>query len=747
MMSGANAVRMPSAQQSPYDIAANAAAARRHLLDRVAHWVVRVGGGGAILCILAMLAFIVAEVVPLFRSASVVEVQEISNSGLRVARVSDDRGFVSGLRSDGHLVIRALDSGEVTTDVASADVPNDVVRPTLDSMFWVTPTGELAGIRLNAEALGGKGVAAAFAPLGPWKLGVEGRVARLAVAPDKATGHPIAVVAPVAGGLRLFAITETSSLFGDAETQEVRTSFPASDGAVAALAISPDGGTAYVGTTDGRLQRWNIRDKASPLLMETADATGDRNVGVTAMAFLLGGRSVIVGDAKGEVGVWFPSRDANTPTGFHLEPAHRFEALPGPITSLFPSPRDRRFVAADARGTVRVYHATTASTVMTLTTDGSPIDAVQFTGKANAVLSQSGTEVRVWSIDNPHPEVSFAALFGKIHYEGYDEPAYVWQSTGGSDEFEPKLSLIPLILGTMKGTLYALLFAMPLAILGALYTSQFCHPTVRGIIKPTVEIMAALPSVVLGFLAGLWLAPNLETLVPGLLAILVMSPAVVLLVGSSWHRAPVALRRWLSKPGAELVVLVPLVLIAFEVCLSLSHPIERLVFGGDFRHWLGELGWRIDQRNCIVVGFAMGFAVIPIIFTISEDALSNVPQRLISASLGLGATRWQTATRVVLPTASPGIFSAVMVGFGRAVGETMIVLMATGNTPVLDWSIFTGMRTLAANIAVEVPEAPYGGTLYRVLFLAALLLFLTTFLVNTVAELVRQRLRQRYQAL
>ncbi len=154
-----------------------------------------------------------------------------------------------------------------------------------------------------------------------------------------------------------------------------------------------------------------------------------------------------------------------------------------------------------------------------------------------------------------------------------------------------------------------------------------------------------------------------------------------------------------------------------------------------------------DQRNSIVVGLAMGFAVIPIIFTISEDAFSSVPQHLTAASLALGASRWQTATRVVLPTASPGIFSAIMVGFGRAVGETMIVLMATGNTPVLDWSPLNGMRTLSANIAVEVPEAPYGGTLYRVLFLSACVLFLMTFFVNTLAELVRQRLREKYKAI
>jgi phosphate transport system permease protein len=143
----------------------------------------------------------------------------------------------------------------------------------------------------------------------------------------------------------------------------------------------------------------------------------------------------------------------------------------------------------------------------------------------------------------------------------------------------------------------------------------------------------------------------------------------------------------------------------------------------------------------------MGFAVIPIIFAISEDALTTVPRNLVAGSLALGASRWQTVLRVVLPTASPGIFSAIMVGFGRAIGETMIVLMATGNTPILSLSPFNGFRTLSASIAVEIPEAPVGGTLYRTLFLAALVLFALTFLVNTVAELVRQRLRDRYARL
>jgi len=164
--------------------------------------------------------------------------------------------------------------------------------------------------------------------------------------------------------------------------------------------------------------------------------------------------------------------------------------------------------------------------------------------------------------------------------------------------------------------------------------------------------------------------------------------------------------------------------------------------------WLKkEFGISYDQRNSLVVGIAMGIAVIPTIFSIAEDAIFSVPRHLTIGSLALGATPWQTMTKVVLLTASPGIFSAIMIGFGRAVGETMIVLMATGNTPVMDLSVFEGMRTLSANIAVEMPESEVDSTHYRVLFLAALVLFLFTFVFNTLAEVIRQRLREKYSSL
>jgi phosphate transport system permease protein len=337
-------------------------------------------------------------------------------------------------------------------------------------------------------------------------------------------------------------------------------------------------------------------------------------------------------------------------------------------------------------------------------------------------------------------------LFGKVWYEGYAQPEYVWQSTGATDDFEPKLSLMPLIFGTIKGTLYAMLFAVPLSVAGALYTSQFVHPAIKAKIKPAVEIMAALPSVVIGFLAGLYLASAVERHLVAVFLMLVLMPVFGTAGVLVWRMVPAGVAHRL-KAGAEIVVILPLLLLAGWVALYLGPVVEGWLFAGDSRSWIqSALGLTYDQRNCLVVGLAMGFAVIPIIFTISEDAFTSVPSSLTAASLALGASRWQTAVRVVLPTASPGVFSAVMVGFGRAVGETMIVLMATGNTPVMEWSIFNGIRTLSANIAVEIPEAPYGGTLYRTLFLAAALLFLMTFLVNTIAEVIRQRLRDRYKA-
>ncbi|HFE36834.1 MAG TPA: ABC transporter permease subunit, partial [Gammaproteobacteria bacterium] len=356
-------------------------------------------------------------------------------------------------------------------------------------------------------------------------------------------------------------------------------------------------------------------------------------------------------------------------------------------------------------------------------------------------------KLHLWHIDNEYPEVSFSSLWQKVWYEGYSEPKYLWQSSSSSNDFEPKFSLVPLSYGTLKAAFYAMLVAMPLAIFGAVYTAYFMSPKLRQTVKPTIEIMEALPTVILGFLAGLWFAPFLELHMPGVFAVCVVLPLGVMLFAYLWHCLPNSVTAWVPD-GWQPVLLLPVIILIVWAALAISPMMENWFFDGNMPIWMKEeLGIGFDQRNAMVVGFAMGFAVIPTIFSIAEDAIFSVPKYLTNGSLALGATQWQTLTRVVILTASPGIFSAVMIGFGRAVGETMIVLMATGNTPVMDFSIFEGMRTLSANIAVEMPESEVGSTHYRILFLAALILFVFTFFFNTIAELVRQRLRDKYSSL
>jgi phosphate transport system permease protein len=290
-------------------------------------------------------------------------------------------------------------------------------------------------------------------------------------------------------------------------------------------------------------------------------------------------------------------------------------------------------------------------------------------------------------------------------------------------------------------------FAMPLALMGAIYTAYFMAPRMRQLVKPVIELMGALPTVILGFLAGLWLAPFFEKHLTGIFALLLVLPVAVMLFAYLWQYLPKALQQKVPE-GWEAVLLIPVIVVSAWLAFVVSVPLESLLFDGSLREWLSrEWGIGYDQRNALVVGVAMGFAVIPTIFSIAEDAIFSVPKHLTVGSLALGATLWQTMTKVVLLTASPGIFSAVMIGLGRAIGETMIVLMATGNTPVMDFSIFQGLRTLAANIAVEMPESAVDSTHYRVLFLAALVLFLFTFIFNTLAEIIRQRLREKYSSL
>lgn len=463
---------------------------------------------------------------------------------------------------------------------------------------------------------------------------------------------------------------------------------------------------------------------------------------VTDISLMSGGSSILVGNDNGIITQWFETKSDR---GRRLTRVRDF-TVEGSAVKIKAEPFRKTFAVLNDKGDVRLFHSTSEADLLDEKLV-SPASALQFSPRNNALIVTTKDSIDFYHLENEHPEVTWSALWQEVWYEGYPEPDYVWQSTSASDDFEPKLSLVPISFGTIKAALYAMLFAVPLAIAGAIYTAYFMPPSLRKIVKPTVETMEALPTVILGFLAGLWLAPIVEAYLPFVFLIIFVIPATIVLFAYIHHKLP---KKWRNRLNEEYstLMLIPVIIIASMICYSLSPMIEAQFMGGDARMFISnELGIDFDQRNALIVGIAMGFAVIPTIFSITEDAIFSVPQHLSNGSLALGATRWQTLVGVVLLTASPGIFSAVMMGLGRAVGETMIVLMATGNTPIMDWNIFEGMRTLSANIAVEMPESEVGSTHYRVLFLAAFVLFVFTFFFNTVAELVRQRLRDRYGSL
>jgi phosphate transport system permease protein len=734
---------------------------RRILLDRFATRAVVLGGAIIIASILAILFVIVGEIVPLFRSpeARYLGVHRPRGPGAAPAEstglgVDEYREFAYRVTAGGALEFVPLRSPGPAraTPIPGLDRAHVTAVVLTEGERYLIGTSDSrvtrADVKFAVSFDRGQRVVEPRVEFGePVVLDQQQRpVRRLAFAEGGEGSITVGQVGPT--NLVVLRVVERTSLAGDTTREEWRQRLSVADGGdVSALALDRRGDNLLVGTARGRLIRIDMRDPRAPQRAETAEVVTDRGAAVTALGFLLGDRTVVVGDQAGGVTTW---QIVPPPTGGapRLTRVHAFQRHEQPVTAVGPSQRDKGFATADASGVVHVHYGTTGATLLSLRAESGRLRALAIAPKADGVLAQhEDGALSHWELHNPHPEITLRALFGAVWYEGYSKPDYVWQSTGGTDDFEAKFSLTPLIYGTLKGTFYALLFAVPLALLAALYVSEFMHPDLKGYVKPVVEVMAALPSVVLGFLAGLWLAPIVERVVPGLFVLPIVLVVCILAALLLWQRLPAGIRSRV-RPGSELVLLVPVVVAGIWLAFAVGGLIETGLLGGDYRGWLlSALGLTYDQRNSLVVGIAMGFAVIPIIFTIAEDSLANVPGHLRAGSLALGASRWQTAVRVVLPTASPGIFSAVMIGFGRAVGETMIVLMATGNTPVMDWSIFNGFRALSANIAVELPEAPEGGTLFRVLFLAAFLLFCLTFAVNTAAEVVRLQLRRRYRYL
>lgn len=510
---------------------------------------------------------------------------------------------------------------------------------------------------------------------------------------------------------------------------------------VVSALMTPDHRQLILSTTD-KLFVYNTRDADEVELLQVLDVKkGEAKI--KQVNLLAGASSIMISYDSGVISQYF---QVNGDKGRLYQQIREFDDV-APVNAMATEFYRKSFAVLSSEGELTLLYTTSQRNLFDEKYSLPNPGLMAFSPRSNALVIEADNKLNLFSVENDHPEVSWSALWQKVWYEGYPEPQYVWQSTSGSDDFEAKLSLMPLAFGTMKAAFYAMLFAVPLAVAGAIYTAYFMTPKVRNVVKPTIEIMEALPTVILGFLAGLWLAPLIEDHLPGIVVLLMLLPISILTTAFAWSKMPETWKHRLPETYQELMLL-PVIIFVGWFSFTISPVIEVALFDGNTRQFItNDLGITFDQRNAFVVGIAMGFAVIPTIFSIAEDAIFSVPRHLSNGSLALGATNWQTLTRVVLLTASPGIFSAIMMGLGRAVGETMIVLMATGNTAILEWSVFEGMRTLAANIAVEMPESAIGSSHYRVLFLAAFVLFIFTFFFNTIAEVVRQRLRDRYSSL
>ena len=738
--------------------------------DRLMTFLIRFGGIAIVLAVFGMCLFIVLEVIPLFRGASVTEAKKVPLGPAAADRtpgtptapppiIGLDEWSLLPFTYDRKRTVRFIDrSGRQPAVEHTLDLPEETevtatrYQPADQRILLGTSDGRVGSFTIRYDtsvAENGDRQVTAEIEMGAFvQLGTPGLPIVDLDFGGSGEEQLFAAKQKTAGGITLHALLlrQQRSLMGSGDLEEVaRVDLtPMLKGQPTRLLVPRTGDAVIVGTSTHTVEYFFRSDDSLSLRQEFSPMAGaSGGGGIASMDFVFGDVTLVVTNPAGTVRLW----SLNVPPGADQRLfVHTNELAPlrGGATAFAASQRNKSFLMASGpQATLR--HATTGATRWTSELPFSPV-ALAADGKfEHAGLLDPDGALHLFEIHDPHPEAGMAAFFRRVWYEGAPRPDFVWQSTSGNDEFEPKLSLVPLIFGTLKGTLWAMVFAVPIALLAAIYTAHFLPVEIKRVVKPAMEIMASLPSVVLGFLAALWLAPLLETRVPSVGLCLVGVPAVAMLTGWLWSRQP-ARRRSRLRPGLEWAAFLPILIGATVLFWALGPLMERAVFDGDFRQWWPRVsGASFDQRNSLVVGFMMGFAVIPIIFTISEDALSAVPPSLTAASAALGASRWQTVRTVVIPIASAGVFSALMVGLGRAVGETMIVVMATGNTPIMEWNIFNGFRALSANIAVELPEAPVDSTHYRTLFLGALVLFGLTFVLNTIAEILRQHLREKFK--
>ena len=743
---------------------------RTLFVDRWMRLFIKSGGALIILCVLGIFIFIVSQIIPIFQPARIQSQTKVAISeGGEIIGLGADEWAELPFVVDENGAFYFFDTTGRREPIKETPLLNlNNKKPT--AFYYRQSSQEIAfGFRDSSVRIGQVSYTTSFEDgrrqveetleLGDALLLGEkkGSVVSLQLGGEEESKTIVAVLEREDHRFLLGMVMKRQFSFWESGEWAIERRFDLTDqiqGIPCLLLLGSAGERCLVADERGQVSFFRIRDNEVTLVQTFEPFTEGKSREIKAMEFLYGDASTVFVNAEGETVGFSIYLHGDLDNERLLGKTKQFDAFSAQPVVYASSLRNKAFLLAGGES-MSLRYGTTGETLLERKLPFTVRHAL-IGGKYNRlVFVDTEKKLHLYDLEDPHPESGWRSFFGKIWYEGGSEPEYVWQSSSASDEFEAKLSMIPLIWGSLKGAFFALLFAVPLALLASLYTSQFLHDDIRAIVKPVMEIMASIPSVVLGFLGALYIAPLIEGKIPSIILIFLMVPLLTFVLGRGWASLPYSIRRFV-KPGYEFFYYLPVLGAIIFASWELGPVLEHLFFTvslpetgenvANFRlWWSSHLGFLFEQRNSLIIAFAMGLAVFPLIFTLAEDALSNVPWALRSGALALGATPWQTAIRVVLPAALGGIFSAVMIGFGRAVGETMIVVMATGNTPIMDFNIFTGMRTLSANIAVELPEAPHGGTLYRSLYLGAFLLFVITILVNTIAEILRQRIRRQYR--
>ena len=569
---------------------------------------------------------------------------------------------------------------------------------------------------------------------------------------------PVIAMVTDDGVMRISAVTRRRNILTGRVTATVRggsAAIPDFGRAVplSRVLVSGNADAVYVLWQDGAFVRFDTRNLREPAVAERGDLLRDDGARLTVARFLLGRDTVLIGDSRGLVRTWFRVRDedAATSDGLLLVNAHTFDGPGGPaaVTGIGSSSRKRMIVVGYGDGSVRSFYVTSnAFLAEARPFAGVPITAVTLSPRDDAIAAVTDRGFALLALDSPHPEATVRSIFTKVWYEGNRDPAHVWQSSSGTDTFEAKYGLVPLIFGTIKATIYSMLFGVPLALLAAIYTSEFLHGRLRARIKPIIEMMASLPSVVLGFLAGLVFAPIAERAVPMILVAFLMIPLTCLAGGYLFQLLPDRTAIILSRYRILFVLLGALPLGPAAVAAGRAggragavrgrhqalagradrhrrrrlgddaapahragHGVVRVAHtrsqaahavpepagpaggaAGDRqgRRRGGGRGRRRPARRLAAAGAGTGLArIVPggrprarhlraaqLAGGRVRDGLRDHPDHLhdrrrraeerarapASASLAAGATPWQTAMRVIVPTAMSGLFSAVMIG-------------------------------------------------------------------------------------